>query len=227
MAGADILHVDIAEKLFGARPVLANIGFRATSGEVLALLAPSGTGKTTALRIVLGLDRRFAGSVRRPAGRIGAVFQEPRLLPWMNVAANLRLGVPSLTRSEVEEFLGIVELRGLADAMPRELSLGMSRRVAIARAIAVRPSLLVLDEPFASLDARLATSISEGVVACSRKQKSVVVLATHDLDQALAIADRILILSTASPSTLAADMPASACHGHELRVRFPFLSTQG
>ena len=219
-----MLDVDIREKAYGPRPVLADIRFQAAPGEVLALLAPSGTGKTTALRIVLGLDHDFEGSIRRPPGRAGAVFQDPRLLPWMDVAANIRLVAPTLTDPQIEDCLELVELRSVIHAMPRELSLGMARRVAIARAIAVRPSLLVLDEPFASLDARLATAVSANIVARSRELVAVVLVATHSLDQALAVTDRILVLSATAPATLAADMPASACRSQDLQARFPFLS---
>ena len=226
MTGADVLDVDLASKAFASRIVLTDIRFRATAGQVLALLAPSGTGKTTTLRIVLGLDHRFAGSVRRPSGRTGAVFQEPRLLPWMNVAANIRLGAPALTDTDVEDLLDLMELGAVANAMPGGLSLGMSRRVAIARALAVRPSLLILDEPFASLDARLAATIANAIVARSRVERTIMLFATHDLDQALAIADRILILSASSPATLDADMLASSCRGQDLRASFPFLSTE-
>ena len=225
MIGDDSLDVDLASKAFGSQPVLTDIRFRAVSGEVLALLAPSGTGKTTTLRIVLGLDRQFAGSVRRPSGRTGAVFQEPRLLPWMSVAANIRLGAPSLTDAEVDDLLALMELRAVADMMPKGLSLGMSRRVAIARALAVKPSLLVLDEPFASLDARMAATIASSIMARLRAERTIILFATHDLDQALAIADRILILSARSPATLDADMPASSCRTQDLRASFPFLST--
>lgn len=225
MPGADILNVDIVEKAFAGRPVLAGIRFHADQGEIVALLAPSGTGKTTALRIILGLDEDFIGQVQRPPGRAGAVFQDPRLLPWMDVADNVRLGAPSLTRQHTEALLQLVGLQVAAGAMPRELSLGMARRVAIARALAVCPSLLVLDEPFASLDARLATTLSSNIMARSRQQGCVVLFATHGLDQAMAVADRILVLSTTSPATLAADMRVSDCRSQDIRARFPFLSS--
>ena len=217
-------QVTIESKVFGARPVLEAVRFSASACEVLALLAPSGTGKTTALRIVLGLDNGFDGAVQRPAGCIGAVFQDPRLLPWIDVAANLRLVAPALTDAEIVALLDGVGLTGVAAYLPKQLSLGMARRVALARAMAVKPSLLVLDEPFASLDPSLAASLSVKVVTQARALGAVVLFATHDLDQAIAIADRILVLAGNAPATLAADVPALSTTAPALRRQFPFLA---
>jgi NitT/TauT family transport system ATP-binding protein len=218
-----MLRVAIDRKSFGGRTVLGDVGFAAEPGEVLALLAPSGTGKTTALRIVLGLDRDFTGCVERPAGRMAAVFQDPRLLPWMDVGANLRLVAPGLTEAAMDSLLDLVGLPGLAGAMPKALSLGMARRVALARALAARPSLLVLDEPFASLDPMLAARLARDVAGWTRAHRATTVLATHDLDQALGVVDRILVLS-GSPATLAADLAASPEAAVSIRARFPFLA---
>jgi ABC-type nitrate/sulfonate/bicarbonate transport system ATPase subunit len=220
--GAELLRVAIERKAFGARAVLSGVRFSAGAGEVLALLAPSGTGKTTALRIVLGLDKDFSGAVQRPPGRIGAVFQEPRLLPWMDVAANLRLVAPALTDGAVAALLETVGLPDAAARMPGQLSLGMARRVALARALAVRPALLVLDEPFASLDPMGSGLVSRAALAQGRSLQATVLIATHDLDQALATADRILVL-TGAPASLAADLTAGSVSAQELRQRFGFL----
>ncbi len=218
------LQVAIKAKGFGAKPVLEAIGFEAAAGEVLALLAPSGTGKTTALRIILGLDTAFTGTIQRPGGRIGAVFQDPRLLPWMDVAANLRFAEPTLTDAEIQSLLTGIGLPAIAGHTPKQLSLGMARRVAIARALAVRPSLLILDEPFASLDPALAASLSQSVAAQARALGATVIIATHDLDQALETADRILVLAGNAPATLAADLPSATTCARSLRDRFPFLA---
>jgi NitT/TauT family transport system ATP-binding protein len=220
MHGADTLQVAIRAKAFGARAVLRDIDFSSAPGEVIALLAPSGSGKTTALRIVMGLDDRFTGKVRRPPGRLGAVFQEPRLLPWMDVLGNLRLVAPRLASGEAEQLLGKVGLPGVAQLYPGQLSLGMARRVAVARALATRPSLLVMDEPFASLDPQLAATLSRETAAFARALGSTALIATHDLEQALAVADRILVLGE---QTLAADLPAASTNAAAMRERFPFL----
>jgi NitT/TauT family transport system ATP-binding protein len=226
MPGADRLQVCIEAKAYGTLTVLQDVHFTASPGEVLALLAPSGTGKTTTLRIAMGLDRDFAGSVSRPAGRLGAVFQEPRLLPWLSVAGNLRLVEPLLTDADIEAGLALAGLRACASTMPKQLSLGMARRVALARALAVRPALLVLDEPFASLDARLGAELAHMIAAHARATGAIVLMATHDLDQACATTDRLLVLSRTSPATLGADVPASATKAAELRVRYGFLDTR-
>ena len=223
MPGAEALRVTIDSKAFGGRPVLSGVRFTAGPGEVLALLAPSGTGKTTALRITVGLDRVFAGSVARPAGRIGAMFQEPRLLPWLSVAANIGLVAPELSCEAVEELLTEVDLAGQGDLLPKQMSLGMARRAAMARAISVKPSLLVLDEPFASLDPSLAARLAAAVTRQARAFGATVLIATHDLDQALAIADRILVLAGTAPATLAADFASSSAAAEEIRTRFTFL----
>jgi NitT/TauT family transport system ATP-binding protein len=217
MPGAETLRVSIASKRFGARQVLTDLRFSAAPGEVLALLAPSGSGKTTALRIVLGLDRAFEGEVVRPPGPMGAVFQDPRLLPWLDVAANLRLVSPALGAADIDGLLALVGLEAARLRYPREISLGMARRVAIARALAVRPALLVLDEPFASLDPMLALGLSRAVIARARADGATVLLASHDLDQALAIADRIIILG-------GPDLRTNQTTAASLRAQFPFLS---
>ncbi|MGH7153976.1 MAG: ABC transporter ATP-binding protein, partial [Acetobacteraceae bacterium] len=214
----------------GTRLVLRDVRFAVEPGEFVALFGPSGIGKTTALRLALGLDRTFKGSVSPPGGRIGAVFQEPRLLPWLTVAENLRLVLPDRGRSiGISHLLSQVELSDVEQRYPRELSLGMARRVSLARALAVDPDVLVLDEPFASLDpalgARLATSVSNW----ARDRGATVLLATHDLDQTLAVASRVMVLA-GTPATLAADITVDQ-RGHRCAIarlratliaRFPF-----
>lgn len=213
------------------RPILRNVCFSAEPGEFLALFGPSGTGKTTTLRIVLGLDSDFQGLVRRSATRVAVVFQEPRLLPWLNVADNLRLvtsdGAPA---PDISGLLQQVELPGIEQWRPRELSLGMARRVALARALAVDPRLLVLDEPFASLDPALAARLAGTVSRWARQRGATVLLATHDVDQTLDIAGRVLVLD-GRPATLAASFSvprrSDAIGVAKLRTqlieRFPFL----
>ncbi len=223
MPGADTLQVNITGKAYGTRPVLGAVAFSAEPGEVLALLAPSGTGKTTTLRIVLGLDKAFAGTVQRPAGRVGAVFQEPRLLPWLDVGENLRLVEPGLSDTDIAEWLHIAGLEDVARVMPSALSLGMARRVSLARALAVRPSLLVMDEPFASLDPMLSGRLSRAIAGQARQTGAVLLMATHDLDQALVVADRILVLGGTNPASLEADLPGKGIDALGLRGRFEFL----
>ena len=232
MPGAGVLDLRIREKRFDdARPVLRDVNFRAGAGEVIALLGQSGAGKTTLLRIALGLDAEFDGSVSLPQGRIGVVFQEPLLLPWLTVTDNLRLvvtdGVPE---PDIPALLETVGLQNAASRRPAELSLGMARRASVARALAVDPAVLVLDEPFVSLDRQLASALGALLVARARRRGTLVLVAMHDLGHALAIADRILVLH-GQPTSLAEDVAvpgATEARGVEradedLRRRFAFL----
>jgi NitT/TauT family transport system ATP-binding protein len=211
-------------------PLLHDVRFTAEPGEFLALFGPSGIGKTTTLRVVLGLDADFHGQVRRPSARVGVVFQEPRLLPWLTVADNLRLVAEGLPAPEISRLLQEIELPGIEQRRPRELSLGMARRVALARALAVDPDLLVLDEPFTSLDPALAARLAGAVSRWARQRGATVLLATHDIDQTLGIAGRVLVLE-GRPATLAASLdvpqPADLAGIANLRAqlieRFPFL----
>ena len=205
--------------------VLGPIEFTATGGEVLAVFGPSGTGKSTLLRIVLGLDAAFEGLVRRPAGTPGVVFQEPRLAPWLSVAGNLRLVAPQASDTMLSQLLVSLGLAGTERLRPRALSLGMQRRVALARALVIGPDWLVLDEPFASLDPGLASELA-GTVGAHARAGALVLLATHELEQALGMATRILVLS-GRPAMLAADVAVPAGDRSGLRrallARFPFL----
>lgn len=239
MPGAGVLDLRIREKRYpstDARPlvVLRDVQFRAEPGEVLALLGRSGAGKSTLLRIALGLDQAFDGSVTRPAGRIGVVFQEPRLLPWLTVAENLRLVITKdVPEPDIPALLAAVGLTDAVSLRPGELSLGMARRASVARALAVDPALLVLDEPFVSLDRRLAGALGGLLTARAQRHGTPVLVAMHDAEHALAIADRILVLH-GRPAVLAADLAvpdrrdAAALDGlrRNLLARFPFLAAE-
>jgi NitT/TauT family transport system ATP-binding protein len=222
MRGEPMLEARIDSKMFrGAagteREVLRNVTFSIAPGEVVGLLGPSGVGKSTLLRIVLGMDDVYIGNVRRGGGRAGVMFQEPRLLPWMTVADNLRLVVPDgMPQPDIAALLGTVQLGHAAGLYPRQLSLGMARRAALARALAVSPDLLVLDEPFASLDPQLAAALAEIVSRWAAETGGAVLLATHELAQALAITSRVLILS-GTPASLAGDVAVPAGIGAAAR----------
>ena len=187
--------------------VLGELSIAVAHGEVAALVGPSGCGKTTLLRIIVGLDHDFEGSVRLPAhGRLGVVFQEPRLLPWRTVEDNVRLAAPQAsdaTLSALFATLGLAEHRG---HYPGELSLGLARRVALARAFAVEPELLVLDEPFVSLDAPLAARLRAELVELVSRRPVTTLLVTHSVEEAIGLADRIFLLS-ASPARVLASVP--------------------
>lgn len=175
--------------------VLDDIAFRLEAGEVGALIGPSGCGKSTMLRIVAGLDARFEGSVKRPPGPLAMVFQEPRLLPWRSVEDNLRLAAPGVAEPELAALLAALGLAGHRARFPGELSMGLARRVALARAFAIPASLLLLDEPFASLDEPLARVIRGDLAALVASRGVTTLLATHDVAEAILLADRIWLLS--------------------------------
>ena len=210
-----------------ARTILRDVVFRIEPGEITGLLGSSGAGKSTLLRILLGLDTAFEGRVTQNFHRVGVVFQEPRLLPWLTVEQNIRLVVTgTMKQPDVPALLEAVQLGHTAGLRPAQLSLGMARRVSLARAMAIEPDLLVLDEPFASLDARLGGTLAASVARWARGTGSAVIVATHDLAQALDHVTRLLVL-TGTPASLQADIAVPPCgdpglHGRLTR-QFPFL----
>jgi sulfonate transport system ATP-binding protein len=195
------LEARVAKKSFRtasghSAPVIADLSFALEEGETGALIGPSGCGKSTLMRILAGLDRNFDGSVHVPAhGRVGMVFQEPRLLPWRSVEDNVRLAAPDASETEVAALFAALGLSGHRTHFPGELSIGLARRAALARAFAVRPTLLLLDEPFVSLDAPLARQLQGDLAKLVESSGMITVLVTHDVDEAVALADRIFVLS--------------------------------
>jgi NitT/TauT family transport system ATP-binding protein len=217
------LTVDIAQKRFApvgsAPPVVAlkDLRFSARPGEFVCVLGPSGCGKTTLLNIIAGLDDDFTGHVDgggnsdHDSPTVGYVFQTPRLLPWRTVAENIRLVLrPRQNASVVDELLALTGLSAFRDAYPERLSVGMSRRVALARAFAVEPDLLLMDEPFVSLDEETAEKLRQLLLDIWRRRPTTVLFVTHDKREAVLLADRIVRL-TASPGTvdrfIAVDIP--------------------
>lgn len=191
----------------GRLDVLGELSIVLGTGEVAAVVGPSGCGKTTLLRIIAGLDRDFEGSVELPTNsKLGVVFQEPRLLPWRTVDENVRLAAP---QSSDAALTGLYATLGLAEHLryyPGELSLGLARRVALARAFAVEPDLLALDEPFVSLDAALAARLRAELIELVSRRPVTTLLVTHDLDAAVLLADRVILLSP-SPARVLAELP--------------------
>ena len=177
--------------------VVRNLKLRLEAGSFGALIGPSGCGKTTILRIAAGLDRDFVGELHTPgSGRLGMVFQEPRLLPWRTVEQNIRLALPA--GEAAVDLTEMVAILGLGDHLaryPGELSLGLARRAAIARAFAARPDFLLLDEPFVSLDEASAARLRSELVALTTRTKVTTLLVTHDLAEAIQLADRLFFLS--------------------------------
>jgi NitT/TauT family transport system ATP-binding protein len=197
-----ILRLRIEAKSFdtacGDLPVLGSIDLTLGAREIVALVGPSGCGKTTLLRIIGGLDADFQGTlewVGATMPRIGTVFQEPRLLPWRTLRRNLLLAQPTERPDIVDRLLHTLDLASFSDAFPHTLSLGMARRAAIARAFAIEPELVLLDEPFVSLDAEMAARGRELLLTAWRERPTAALLVTHDRAEAASLADRILLLS--------------------------------
>jgi ABC-type nitrate/sulfonate/bicarbonate transport system ATPase subunit len=165
-------------------------------GQAGAVVGPSGCGKTTLLRLIAGLDADYAGEITLPAhGRLGMAFQEPRLLPWRSVLDNIRIAAPQAHAGDIDALLDELGLAEHATHYPEELSLGLARRVALARALAVEPDLLLLDEPLVSLDAALARDLREMIAALIEERRITTLIVTHDLSEAIALADRVFLLS--------------------------------
>ena len=196
------LDVDIKSKAFesasGKRhDVLSDIGFSLSAGEVAVFVGPSGCGKSTLLRILAGLDHDFEGTVARSReGRLGMVFQEPRLLPWRSVDDNVRLAAPLADEAALAKLFKTLELTAHRSHYPGELSLGLARRVALARAFAVEPDFLILDEPFASLDKALTARLRGQIATLVADRSAMTLLVTHELDDAVRLGDRLFFLSS-------------------------------
>jgi ABC-type nitrate/sulfonate/bicarbonate transport system ATPase subunit len=212
------LEVEIARKTFtsaaGERHnVLADFNFTLGAGEVGVFVGPSGCGKSTLLKIVAGLDRDYEGRVARPAdARIGMVFQEPRLLPWRSVEDNVRLAAPQADEATLSALFAVLGLSVHRSHFPGELSLGLARRVALARAYAIEPDFLILDEPLASLDHALAIRLREQIASLVDARSVMTLLATHDVDDAVRLADRLFLLSP-RPARILAVVPIRTPRG--------------
>jgi sulfonate transport system ATP-binding protein len=180
---------------FGGPAVLDNLSFSIAAGEFVALLGRSGSGKSTLLRTLAGLDPAPPDTLRVPAAR-AVVFQEPRLLPWKRVWRNVTLGLRTENaKAQALEALAEVELSHRVEAWPLTLSGGEAQRAALARALVREPKLLLLDEPFAALDALTRMRMQALVSRLWQNHKPAVLLVTHDVDEALLLADRVLVLA--------------------------------
>ena len=206
------LEVDITGKTFRnaageQHDVIAGVAFSLDAGEVGVFVGPSGCGKSTMIKILAGLDHDFQGRISRPPGaRIGIVFQEPRLLPWRSVEENVRLVAPLADDAKLSALFEILELDAHRNHFPGELSLGLARRVALARAFAVEPDFLILDEPLASLDDALAARLRDQIAMLVDGRSVMTLLVTHDVDDAVRLGDRLFLLSP-RPARLLADLP--------------------
>jgi nitrate/nitrite transport system ATP-binding protein len=206
----------------GPAEIVRDFNLYVRQGEFVCLLGHSGCGKTTVLSILMGLNRPSTGGIvidgkeiDGPGTDRGVVFQSATLLPWMSVRDNVRLALDQVPRRPggegAESYLDAVGLRGLGDRYPRELSAGMQQRVGIARAFALEPRLLLLDEPFSLLDALTRMELQDELMALWERTRRTVIMVTHDVDEALLLADRIVLMTSGPSATI----------GQILDVEFP------
>jgi sulfonate transport system ATP-binding protein len=198
-------------------PVLDDISLKAKPGEFIALLGPSGCGKSTLLRIVAGLEEPRSGVVREDGERVKGpfpsrvvVFQDPTLFPWRSVWRNVALGLEAQgilknERTRVDAALNLVGLPGFRNAYPHQLSGGMAQRVALARALVNDPKVLILDEPLGKLDSLTRISMQTEIVALWQRKGFTTLLVTHDVEEALFLANRVIVLSD-RPARIKADI---------------------
>ncbi len=179
-------------KNYDSLPVLDNWNLSLNWGQRLVFLGPSGAGKTTFLKILAGLEEAGQGHIENYCRKIGFVFQEPRLIPWRSVKENLLFINP---RGDFASLLSRLRLAGFEDYFPSQLSAGMKQRVNLARALIIQPDLLILDEAFSSLDLSVKTSIMEDINQLWLENPFTIIAVTHDLKEALYMAERIIILS--------------------------------
>ncbi len=209
------VSVHIEQKCFAGQinPVIERLKLDLQAGTFSCLIGPSGVGKSTILNIVAGLDLQFEGkrNIDDSAG-VGFIFQEPRLMPWLNVRENIALVCADAESGGIDEMLYSVGLEGSGELYPSQLSGGMQRRVALARAFIVKPDILLLDEPFVSLDAPSAHRLRARLEVLWQLYRPTVLFVTHSLPEAICMADRLIFLS---------DKPARIIHDATLTLPRP------
>lgn len=193
--------------------VLKDVEFRCESRSFTCVVGPSGCGKTTTLRCILGLDQAFEGTIdivdNTGNKKVSAVFQEPRLLPWRTVDQNVKLALKQVDEDFLSALFEELGLSAHRDFYPTELSLGLARRVSLARAFAVQPSALILDEPFVSLDEDTATRLRSLLLKVWSERSCTALMVTHNINEAIEMADRILFFGGA---------PAGIVHDYKIDV---------
>ena len=224
------IHIDIKSKTYTSpdsrqHTAIANLKLLLPDNEFVCLVGPSGCGKTTLLNIIANLDSQYEGEISigelHSAPKIGYIFQDPRLLPWRTVRENIELALPAQQPAEIiDSLLESMQLTKNQNDYPQHLSLGMSRRVAIIRAFAINPDILLMDEPFVSLDAPTARQVRDLLLGLWQQRPHTVLFVTHDLREAITLADRLIFLSAAPMavvSNLEVNIPRAQRH-NELTI---------
>lgn len=202
--------------------VLSDINVTVYEGEFITIIGASGCGKSTLLRIIAGLDTEYEGVLKIDnqitktiSQNRGMVFQDHRLFPWMTVEENIAFGLNNHTQEQRKEivryYIDLIGLHGFEKAKPSQLSGGMSQRVAIARALSIQPDILLFDEPFGALDAMTRISMQQEVLNIREKEKTTMMLVTHDIEEAILLGDRVLVMSR-NPGRIATEIPVELSH---------------
>jgi len=218
---ASKIAVDAITKSFGALPVIGGVSFDVRDGEFVAIVGPSGCGKSTLLNVIAGFERPDRGAVRidgvlrngpNPKGIM--ISQHGSVFPWLTVRENMMFGLNGASRRDkvelADRYTDMVGLKGFEAAYPHELSGGMLKRVELARALVVKPEILYMDEPFSALDALMSLRMQTELRRILGEERHTVLLITHDVEEAINLADRILVLSprpTTIKTTLRVDLP--------------------
>ncbi|HUA08565.1 MAG TPA: ABC transporter ATP-binding protein [Candidatus Acidoferrales bacterium] len=213
------IRIDKLRVAFGDQPVLDGITLNVERGEIVAVLGPSGCGKSTLLRAIAGLDAHPLGTIA-VEGDVGYVFQEPRLFPWLSVEKNVRFAARTpQERARVDEVLELTGLQNARETLPKALSGGMAQRTALARALVRKPSVLLLDEPLAALDALRRMQLQEALAEIIAAVGATAILVTHDIEEALYLADRIVVLR-GTPATIALQIaiPPHKCRNRDCNL---------
>ena len=196
-----MLDIYIQNKTYNKNLVLEDIELEIKDSEFISVLGPSGCGKSTFLNILANLDDDFKGHIEMPFENISFMFQDDRLLPWLSIKENLLLVSKKKDLNEIKRVLKLIGLENILDEFPKSLSGGMKRRIALARAFINKPQLILLDEPFTSLDFPTSQELKYEFIKLCKEFKPLVILVTHDLSEAILFSNRVFFLSK-KPSTV-------------------------
>ena len=190
------ININNVVKKYGDLTIIPGLDEHIKNGEFFTLLGPSGCGKTTLLRLLCGLEKADRGEIVLPKDlKLGVMFQEARLMPWLTCAENIALGLPKdYDRAKLSKLLETVGLKDFAEAYPKQMSGGMQQRAALARTLATESQLILMDEPFAALDYFTRLQMQQEVLRIKRLTKTGAVFVTHNIDEALALGDKILVM---------------------------------
>lgn len=191
-------------KSYGEKEILKDLSLDFPSGSFTVIVGKSGCGKTTLLRLIAGLENCDRGEIILPSGRIAPVFQEPRLMPWLNVADNITFASihdKSIDKKFLDEILELLELREARNLYPHQLSGGMAQRVSLGRTLYYNPEVILMDEPFSALDYFTRHSLQETLLRLYERDKKTIIFVTHDVEEALLLGDRVLVMDNGAVKT--------------------------